>query len=157
MFRLSNFIFVLTITLSSLVVASCKPRGETQTLSEILKNSRDTFVKNFNGATNLNGDVKSALTSLLPKIDKLSTDNNYTPVAGEVADALTNLVQSAGYTSRPAMGELIQQLQVIATDKNGQQTSNASARALLSSRIFWLLASELEGIKFGLKERESKL
>jgi hypothetical protein len=152
--KLNNFI-QLTITVLLLsVVYACAPRGETQSLSDILSKSRDRF----RSAELMldNSPVKDKLSVLAQKlveIEKIQDPTALKPATAGIKDSLSDLLAHTGYTVRPALSEIVDQYRVIS---NGSAVTTDSALAgspeirLLLARTYSVLASELETGKFSL-------
>jgi hypothetical protein len=156
--------FMLLITLC---LTACEPRGETRSLNEIVDTAKEKFValtQRKDIFDKMQPDiiekVKSVASELMKILDTVGATTNSidkTKLQESIRTVilrLTELVQYAGYTSRPALGEIIPQFQELID--TGAYTDISKVK-LLVSRAFFLLGSELEGVKFGLKEREGRL
>lgn len=144
-------------------VAACEPRGETISLPQVLENSKKEFSTAV-GALDAKtvGELKPQLERINTLLDTMTSEKGAASLAQtseEIAKILSQLTAQAGYTSRPALGEIAAQFrevqESISREAKGAQES-LSALKLLASRTYSLLASELQGVKFGLKEREMK-
>ena len=133
---------LLTITFITLLI-SCAPRGEYKSTNELLKKARARYAKNFNQSST----VASELQSLTALLDSLVNEQQASS-AKEISDALRGLSSKAGYTTRPALSEIILQYQAIA---QAQMMKNKEGTLkLIVSRTYNLLASELESTAFKL-------
>ncbi len=141
-------IFVLTTLI--LAVQACSPRGETYSLQEVLNGAKVEYkaallrIHSPEVASSL-----SEVEQLLIKLEGPQPDQEGASAARSVAAALTTLVPKAGYTTRPAMGQIIDQYRVLGEKKAGEQVTQAQLK-LLVSRTYSLLASELAGTHFAL-------
>lgn len=148
-------IISLTLLASlSLAICSCAPRGETQSLSDILSQQRDRYRTAELKAKDV--PVKAQLDQLSQKLSSMETVQDPTalkPATAEVRAALAGLLPHAGYTVRPALTEISNQYQALA---NGSSITTDPALAgspeirLLLARTYSVLASELETGKFSL-------
>ena len=149
-------------------VVSCKPRGESHSIQEILTDSSQAYRKAFDGDP-LPERVSSRLPELSDALSRLVDEADIErkkALSNSIVDHLRALVISAGYTTRPALGELIDQFSAVAESESdvamnlsGVNLSGVNDRetiALLVSRTFYLLASELKGIRFQLGDREMR-
>lgn len=140
------------VTAAVLMTAGCGPRGETKNVDQVLNDSRDYY-------TDVAGDVQAQhgaaeLKSLEGILVKLTDRARSNPAgtfdarqdAKQATDLLATLISHAGYTSRPAMTELMDQFRGVS---NSESTSSAVVR-LLVARTYRNLGSELEATKFAL-------
>lgn len=143
--------------------AACEPRGETISLPQVLENSKKEFSAALNSLDGkAAGDLKPQLDKISSLLESMTKENGAASLAQtseEIAKILAQLTAQAGYTSRPALGEIANQFREVqesmSREAKGAQES-VSALKLLASRTYSLLASELQGLRFGLKEREMK-
>jgi hypothetical protein len=140
----------LNLVLTSLLIAGglqgCL-RGETQTLQEILDASRSRYqyaVKSGSTQESLNEAAK-----LLAQLEKSSATTAIAADSKKLVDALTALTAHAGFTSRPALTELVDQYRVLA-GKGATDRVTTSQVKLLVTRTYNALASEMEGTRFSL-------
>lgn len=144
---------LLAIGILGLISTSaCKPRGESKSLQDVVQTAQSRYRKAFDGSSfpeKVDGRLKE-VTSELEALLKGSGDEKGR--IGSVVSHLRALIGAAGYTSRPAFGELIDQFSAFQI----QSEINKDALALVVARTFFLLASELEGVRFQLYERELK-
>ena len=127
----------LLFILITLTLTAC-PRGEYENLESLLSIAKGRYQQTQNISTPKRQEVAALATEL----DRLSAKN-----AANVAKQLEELLPSAGYTTRPALSELIQQYRLLA-----KNTSVAPATLeLISSRTYNLIASELEGVAFTIE------
>jgi hypothetical protein len=123
---------------------------------EILAESSQAYRKAFDGDP-LPERVSSRLPELSDALSRLTEEADLErkkALANSVVDHLRALVVTAGYTTRPALGELIDQFGALAESDNGSVVADSETISLLVSRTFFLLASELKGIRFQLGDRE---
>lgn len=155
-----------------LCASACEPRGETLTLDRVLERAREKYQSALasvnagagkDGGAALPPEVAARLKSVTDELEGMVRQAGVDPSAevarsaGQVSEALADLAQSAGYTSRPAMGELVSQLEALAGSAAAEGKSFDGSKArLVASRVYSLLSSELEGVKFSLGEREAR-
>jgi len=133
---------------------ACGPRGETRSLDEVVANARELFYSNSEGK--LAPEVKEELVEVAKRLDMVASNSNSSAQnAADIARYLDQLIAKAGYTSRPALGELFNQWTALANAPEG--TIYKPSERLLAARTFFALGSELEGVRFSLEEREKKL
>jgi hypothetical protein len=152
-----RFLVLLCVVLLTTVCTACKPRGESKSLKEVLAESSRLYLEAFDGEP-LPERVSSRLPILSKSLQQLAyekTPADRSKLAESVINDLRALVVSAGYTTRPALGELIDQFGAVAAPE-GQGNTNAESVSLLVSRTFFLLASELKGVRFQLGDRETR-
>lgn len=174
------FLAGLAVTTSTTFLTSCMPRGESKSIEEVYNRAHEEFIVTVQSAkgNSVKGDninnIKKALFEIDSSLQKfvamsssssngksLST-NSFETVTTPLVDNLNSLILSAGYTSRPAFGELIQQLEYLAQinsaglTKEQAEITNSTSRKLLAARVYDLLSSEIKGVGFQLKEREMR-
>ena len=143
-FRLVPFVVALLV--------GCGPRGETRTLDEVVKSARERFYVSSEGK--MPADVQMELTAVASRLDKV-LDSSATPLeVAEIPKVLDGLITKAGYTSRPALGELLSQW--VARSEISKEAASAASDKLLVARTFSALGSELKAVRFALAEREKK-
>ena len=139
--KIISLILVLNLT-------ACEfPRGESKSLSDVLKISQERYAA---ATKSLNSpEINTQLSSIEAALNELIADPNTgrKEKATQVASALFALVQSAGQTSRPALYELAQQFVAIAKVPSAEEAQ----LKLLASRTLSALASEAETTGFSLK------
>jgi hypothetical protein len=143
---LSGLVFVLLL--------GCQPRGETKSLSEVLAGEKARFYAE--AERKLPKDVQSELTQAATALEELEVKragDEVTRSADSLILALRSLNLRAGYTTRPALNELLKQWKAL---QNENQLVGSTSR-LLIARTYGLLSSELKGVRFALKERELRL
>jgi len=143
-------LFLLTM------VVGCKPRGESRSVADILAESSKAYRKAFDGEP-LPERVSSRLPELSDALSRLTEAadlDRKKALADAIVEHLRALVVTAGYTTRPAIGELIDQFGALAETESGSVVSDSATISLLVSRTFYLLASELKGVRFQLGDRE---
>jgi hypothetical protein len=145
-------------------VSGCEPRGETITLNEVLERSKADYREAVEQASGkLGQDIKGHLERVVTSVESLIEAEKgnalknpaLTKTSEDVAHLLDELTTAAGYTSRPALGELAIKFRNLSTIMTEGEAVGPEVR-LLASQVYTLLASELEAVKFGLKERELK-
>lgn len=134
---------LLTLVACVLLIAlsSCAPRGESKSLSEVFEAAKTRYTTARSGAQGI-AELQSLESTLSSWVSKPSYDG-----ARKISDTLRTLIVKTGYTSRPAMGELIEQYQTIGFDKSAMKISPSRVK-LLVARTYNLLASELETTAF---------
>ncbi len=137
-------------------------RGESKSVEEILRSASQRFSTSRTGQVLANG-VSEKLDGVAERLSRLANSTSATSVKDlgqEIAQYLRELTPAAGYTTRPALNEIIDQYIAIAeSQKLGSGDLSAGQAAtvrLLAARTFFVLESELKGIRFGLLERESQ-
>jgi hypothetical protein len=138
-----------TIGLASLLLlASCAPRGETKTLEEIYANSKSRYTAVQ--SAQVPADVTQPLGSIATHLEQIAGQHgaDASRSAKEIAELLAPLTTRAGYTSRPAMGELVSQYRMMSQSEAAVENPTAK---LLAARTYTLLASELETTKFSVQ------
>ncbi|MCB0317678.1 MAG: hypothetical protein KDD56_02910 [Bdellovibrionales bacterium] len=134
------------ILISVPVFTACAPRGESKTLEQVLKSSQERFSKaNQRAGTVVVADVLSQTKDHLETLLSQQV-NGQDKLMYETANLLAKLTENAGYTSRPAMTELVSQYRELGHIGNAGQNEVT----LLVSRTYSILASELETTKFKL-------
>jgi hypothetical protein len=154
--RVCNNFLVLSLVTAG--VMACQPRGESKSVNEILSLSSQAYRQAFDGEP-LPERVSGRLPELSDALQRIVDETELArkqAIAGAIVDHLRSLVISAGYTTRPALGELIDQFSAIAQKDVRPNLLDDSAVALLASRTFYLLAAELKGIRFQLGDREAQ-
>lgn len=144
------------LALSLLVVCGCEPRGETKTLQQVLELARNAFEQAKGGSVALDPEISGVVSKLTSNFEILLTSTDMSAVqakCGEIADALAQVVTRAGFTARPAFGELINEFRTLgsAAPNGGTADFAANNRAplrLLVARTYRLLASELAATRF---------
>jgi hypothetical protein len=134
---------------------ACGPRGESKSLNEVVERAQAKFFESAarfdNPGVNENLKSVSRLLDESAKSDGVRDGNR----CRRISQLLSDLVGAAGYTSRPAFGEIIHQWNELA-ERGGDEKGTLETQRLLSGRTFSLLTSELEGGKFSQLEREKK-
>ena len=152
-----NKLYIPLLLLISVNIG-CGPRGETKSLDEILKVSQDYFkdVSSKVPSNKLSSEVSESIKTLNDKLSSVlgSNDININKESlKDVLNILNKLTVGAGYTSRAQLGEISSQYNEIIQSGN----LNENVKKLIVSRTYSLIASELEGVRFSLKDRELKL
>jgi hypothetical protein len=142
---LSRSSFLLGLFLAA-TLSACAPRGESKSLAEVLETAKERYALVKDEAKS--PKVVEALKSVLAELESVEKARGVLAEssADKVALTLNGLIEHAGYTSRPAMTELMNQYLYVS--EHGAE--NADATLLLASRTYSLLASELETTKFAI-------
>jgi len=126
-------------------LSACAPRGETKSLDQVLADAKERY-----SATNLNGvnpDASGAVQTAVSKMNQIEAGfvaASLPEQAKEISDALRQVEPRAGYTSRPALDELIREYREL-----NPKTEAATAKLLVARTYNWL-SSELETTRFGV-------
>jgi hypothetical protein len=139
----------------AVLVMGCGPRGETKSLDAVLRAEKENFFSH--AEIKLPENVRDELTQAakaLEDLDMIDEGKESSDSLHSLIVALSALQVRAGYTTRPALAEILTQWRDIRRD-----TASVSVAEwkLLSARTYGLLSSELQGVRFALKERELKL
>ncbi len=121
------------------LISACAPRGEYKSVDTLLTLAKERYAK----VATVETPAKAELTPLTEKLELVVTDHT---IATDIAKSLRKLIKQAGYTSRPAMNELVLQYESVANN-SGKLVNDASLK-LLTSRTFNLLATELQSTAF---------
>ena len=161
----------LIISTFALTVTSCGPRGESKSLQQVFQRALKEYKQYKDEGTPLNSEVADnlkSITKLLQNITVAKKLNEIGPDSQRVAKLLQQLVPATGYTSRPALTEIIEQYNSVAQASSkindgsdskeilSKSELDMDAVKLLVARTFFLLASELKTVRFQLLEREKK-
>lgn len=138
-----KFAKAVTVFFAVMIVSACSPRGETRSLDQILSGAKERF--SASTAANLDAETNAALNKLVDGLKQLESGQVADAFAEQSAEMLGQLEGRAGYTSRPAMRELVGQF------KGLTASSGAGATRLLVARTYNLLASELETTHFAIR------
>jgi hypothetical protein len=149
-----SIIFLLTFL-------GCEPRGENKSLDQVLENAISRYENIVKKAESkgLTPPVLERLTNLNTTLRSinLSDKNTYKKVVlQDIIDNLISLTPEAGYTTRPALGEIVEQYSEMLSLISDKRI-DVRALQLLVARTYFLLASELDGVRFQLLEREKKV
>lgn len=142
-----------------IALTGCEPRGETKTVAEVYEISREELVQALSKSISVEAREKiSIIQRSMQLMADAQNDGEIRRAAGEAATALQTLINWAGYTSRAAGGELLQQLSNMeGTSAQGDRVNvNPAAAKLLAARTLSWVASEMNSLAFGLKEREGR-
>lgn len=143
----------------SIALTGCEPRGETKTVAQVYEISMAELVQALNKSISVEAREKiSTIQRSMQVMADARSDAEIRRAAGEAAAALQTLVNWAGYTSRAAGGELLQQLSNMeGSSAQGEHVNvNPAAAKLLAARTLSWIASEMNSLAFGLKEREGR-
>lgn len=131
----------------------CSPRGESKTLDQVLALQKEKFDSASKSAT---PDTLSLVNNLGTQLERLGQgsigqgnieQSSATPAKlEELANSLSLATDKAGYTSRPAMTELVAQYRALSLEKHVE----SNALRLLLARTYSILSSELETTRFSL-------
>jgi hypothetical protein len=149
--RYLRTIFLLTV----IFVFGCSPRGETLTVDQVLADAQTHFTAlmgqvDTSGMKQTLADAAASLAALAASEPSKETLRSQGEI---VIDKLATLTEGAGYTSRPALGEISTQFRALTMKEDAPSFDTVK---LLVARSYNLLASELEGVKFQLRDREMK-
>lgn len=146
--RLGLFSSVLLSGISLCFISGCAPRGESHTVDEILSDARAGYKTIVAGRAQGYKDQLSALQVRLDKLAGIGGGGDARSLSGEVAQSLQTLIQHAGFTVRPAMGEIMNQYRVVATSASKHVSIGAPNLKLLVARTYTLITSELKTTQF---------
>lgn len=143
-------LLALGVVALGLGIAGCQPRGETKTLEEVVRGAEERFHRVYAARLSDAPRLEEVTTSLQFVVDTLKglptvAAGTATDRYGQVGRTLSNLSNYAGYTSRPALGELAEQWLGL------RASVDAPSTRLLISRTYGVLASELEAVGFALQ------
>lgn len=152
--NIAKFFVFCSLVAVFTALQACAPRGESQTLTDLLDQARDRY----RSAELKVGDspIKAQLTALAQKladIEKVQDPTVLKPATLALKDELSALLVHAGYPVRPSFTELVNHYQAIG---NGSAVTTDPAAAgspeirLLLVRTYSILATELETTKFSL-------
>ncbi len=137
----------LVIALLTLGLNACAPRGETKSLDQVLELARDAYKSS--PRSNLVGETGAQIDSLTSKLEQsINSGEDRQASFSETASILLALSSRSGMTSRAALGELASQFRTLSAAEKANIT-DAQAK-LLASRVYHLLAAELNGSSFRL-------
>jgi len=159
-------------------LTGCMPRGETRTLEQILTSAKENYMRAPTtgvpdgsaialkaATTDLDGLVAMSLAGSGPSdsgpSDSGPSDSGPSDSVQLKPDAIRKkvdslassmeiLVRNAGYTARPALGELIREYQAMSVAPADSEISAATLQ-LLAARTYTLFASELDSTKFSVR------
>ncbi|MCI5064875.1 hypothetical protein MRY87_04030 [bacterium] len=136
---------VVAVLLMSLV--GCAPRGETKTLDEVFQIAKKRYEESI-VKSDASGAVQEQLLQLAADLNQFAAaegkDGSREQLAPQISEQMATLLQSAGYTTRPAFGALLKSYR---TPPKTQR-----ARRLLVARSYTALAQELETTSFLVKK-----
>jgi hypothetical protein len=144
-------VFFFTIFSLSTLFSACAPRGENNSLDEVLSVQQSSF-RNALSSAQLSPELSKTIAGLEGKLKELLASAASTEASSKaslIVEDLSQLLNHAGYTSRPAMNELLNQFRVLADTKSAQNQSG-SAIKLLVARTYSLLSAELTGVGFAV-------
>ncbi len=129
------------------VTTGCLPRGETRTLDEVLATARERFQRVEQTA--VGAEVAQTLKQVAARMDgtlQAAAADAAKEDLRQAGDLMDSLILRAGYTSRPALGEISAQLRALGA---ASHVEPAQVK-LVVARAYGLLASELETTKFSI-------
>ena len=132
------------ITLLSFM--ACAPRGESNTVDEIYQAAKLRFANSMRGKA---PEGVESLSKNLEAYAKAESAVAAAGTAGQIADGLSAITEKAGYTTRPALDQLMKQFRYLSAAKKDSAVNKAALR-LLAARTLHTLASELETTAFAL-------
>ena len=143
-------LFSLLCVLGVLIIG-CAPRGETKNLDEILANAKGRYTA-LQREGKIEKPLQEKMANLGDALDALVSQAETGSVrvaesATGVAVELAELTPKAGYTARPAFGELTKQYRHLGKSDDGRVVEGAKVK-LLVARTYSLLAGELETSAF---------
>jgi hypothetical protein len=132
-------------------VSGCLPRGEAHSVDEIFTDARSSY---NSVSKDVPADVGTSLSQISANLDKLAGINgagDAREVSRQVAESLNGLMGRTGFTTRPALTELINQYRAIGAS-NGAPMSldNNATLKLLAARTYTLLKTEIATTSFKL-------
>lgn len=131
-----------------LIITGCGPRGESRSLDEILASAKSEYHAQIASVTpEIKPDIDRLTRGLERSLAGVDVASDVRADFSEVEGAMMNLIGKAGYTSRPALGELMSQFRSIA---NGENSYSKEQVVLLVARTYFLLSTELKTAKFGI-------
>ena len=140
---------VFLILLTPLLLFGCGPRGETKSLEEVLQSERQGFSL-LMADVSLNQGVRKnleALSAALRDFPESPTGD----AAVRIGLALEDLLPHAGYTVRPALGEISREFLALSSNQSRRDPGQERYRVdLLVARTYSMLSSELETRGFSL-------
>ncbi|MBX7139215.1 MAG: hypothetical protein K1X83_14670, partial [Oligoflexia bacterium] len=120
------------------------------TLQQVLETARARYAAA--GTTGLEEGTSANLTKVVAELQALEGGADGAALkqhASQVASLLSGFERSAGYTTRPSLAEMVVQYRNLATAERG---TSAATLKLVVARTYNVLASELEGARFGIKQ-----
>lgn len=126
----------------------CGPRGETKSLDEILRLSKERY---SHVRSEVSPNVSKTVEALVLSMDGMVNPGQSGNIGSNFDQAskhLLDLIPRSGYTTRPSMSELMKQYSSLAESKD--ILSNDPRAKLIVARTYSVLASELETTKFSL-------
>ncbi len=154
-----SFVMAGCLFAGVVVMTGCEPRGETKTVAQVYEISQAELAQALGKSISVEAREKiSLIQRAVQTMADAQNDAEVRRAAGEAAAALHPLINWAGYTSRAAGGELLQQLSNMeGSSSQGERTNiNPAAAKLLAARTLSWIASEMNSLAFGLKEREGR-
>ena len=134
----------------SLSLVSCAPRGETITLDEVLAKAKAQYsaVRGLDVPADVGTSLKDVVAKLDAYSDALQSPGGSTALSASdlstISDSLAGIITRAGYTNRPAIGEIVAQYRALGV----AQQVDAAQMKLLVARTYSILANELGTTKF---------
>jgi hypothetical protein len=151
---------VFVVTLLLVALQGCY-RGESRSVDEIYTTALQQFHQH--NLLTVEAKARTPLKNLdknLTALAQTDSTSDIVKISQEVIDSLRALIPGAGYTSRPALNEIVDQyFNLIGSAKLDSLTLNYQDKKtlkLLAARTLFVLDSELNAIAFKLFDRETK-
>ena len=144
---LSLVVFVLV----GAALSGCAPRGETRSLQQVLETARYQFAKLVREEQSepLKGTLLGVAKDLEAMVSANGVGAQVTQSSNAVATTLNALIQTAGYTSRASMREILMQHRVLSNDASKAEVNPARVK-LLVARTYSVISSEVATTKFAV-------
>ena len=139
------------IILSSFLLSlSACPRGETNTLEQVLNDAQKRFEKFSVEQTQVPADVKQTLDLVSKDLKAFisSADTEKPAQAIALANKIDDMISNASFTVRPALTEVSKQLRELSLENKLAVTDLEARAKLLASRAYSALAGELQTTGF---------
>ncbi|NDC39788.1 MAG: hypothetical protein EBZ48_17440, partial [Proteobacteria bacterium] len=135
-----------------LLLVGCAPRGETKSLQEVLDIARNHYVEltRAQESETLKGTLIELARNLEDMVSANGAGAQVAQASGNVASKLSQLVHTAGYTSRASIGEILLQHRVLVEDATRSEVNGARVK-LLVARTYSVISSEVETTKFAVE------
>ncbi|MCB0329215.1 MAG: hypothetical protein KDD70_06115 [Bdellovibrionales bacterium] len=163
---LKTVFFFLFATVGLFVFVGCAPRGETKTLDEVFQIAKQRYERGIT-ESKASSETRERLLKIVSSFDEFVNAESEAQVKNAsqlISDEMQALIMNAGYTTRPALGEIVKSYRGLAypeerespVSTGGDGTSsepapyelNESAKKLLVARSYTALAQELETTSF---------
>lgn len=147
--KISRKTYFAIVVLVSLILTSCGPRGESKSVGEVLSIAQQEFNEQLEHAGAAKEQIATVQRNLEVLINERSDRSGLSSAATEISQQLSELTRHAGYTSRPALTELVNQFRELSVDA-AAGNAQANRLRLMASRAYATLASELATTKFSV-------